>query len=183
MRVHDVQYDFKKWSKVTALDVIQTNKLSPMLYYPEKNLLFQGGINGVCAIDCLLKRVVARFKVKGVVHSLRVSHDRGSLIVLTKEGEAEECVNSFYKFSLKKVEYEVLDVLGRVSCFCESSLDDEIMFIALDGTSLKTFNIRTKEVGLPIAELREPKSTICVDYKDEYCFVRDSSHVVYRINT
>lgn len=72
--------------------------------YKEKNILFQGGSDMIIAIDVPDREIVAKFKVRGDVYSMKITKDRRYLLVVTSDSiDGEAPINYFYKISLRKI--------------------------------------------------------------------------------
>lgn len=108
VKVHEVQQDFAVLHNLTVINTVETNGYSPMVELAQRNLLFQGGVEGVAAIDLRSKQVIAKFKINETVKCLCLTGDGHKLLVLGKSYEVDRYVNKMYSVNLKKVEYEQL---------------------------------------------------------------------------
>ena len=66
-----------------VVEGVETSKTCSIVDYPEKNIVFQGGQNAVCAIEKTFKKVVAKFYVKGNVKKMSITTHRSMLVVYT----------------------------------------------------------------------------------------------------
>ena len=108
IKVHEVSQDFAVLDNLTVIDTVETNGYSPMVELTQKNILFQGGVEGVAAIDLRSKHVIARFSINETVKSLCLTGDGRKLMVLGKSYDVDRYVNKLYTINLTKVEYEQL---------------------------------------------------------------------------
>ena len=96
--------------KSVNVEGIETSTFSAMIDYPEKNIVFQGGGNSVCAIDKTFKNMVVKFYVEGKVSKMKISSNRSSLIVYAER--------NIYRFKLKSIDFhrinlkEVVQTMG-----------------------------------------------------------------------
>lgn len=106
MRVYDTRNELNVFENETVLDVCETSNLSfALLDYPEMNIFFQGGIEGVFVVDYAMKKVIAKFRVKGQCFSLAFSKNKDYLLVGSRVMTDNDSTNYFHRISLKTVNH------------------------------------------------------------------------------
>lgn len=121
MRVYDVRQDLNVFENETVIDVVETSNLSfALLDYPEMNIFFQGGIEGVYAVDYQKKQVITKFKVKGQCFGLAYSKNKDYLLVGSRVQTQNDATNYFHKISLKTLDHVEANVEGGITSMRES---------------------------------------------------------------
>ena len=169
-------YDDDKLStESTVVEGIETTQISPLVDYPEMNIVFQGGIDAVIGIDKTYFNVVSKFYVKGKVSKMCITNDRTMLIVFADK--------NLFKFELKKIGYEKYEFEGNgsVKSLAMTSKESDHCYIYIKN-DLKKLNVNTNELSETIASLPDSSYDKTADPDDKYIFNIDTKDKFHRID-
>lgn len=85
------------------------------------------------------------------------------------------------------VELDVTEQKGKFNSFCKSNTDSDKLFVLVDDTQLRTFDLRTKKLGESLGKVgplseRHWYKTILTDSQDKYLFMMTDMKVITRFD-
>ena len=113
----------------------------PIFYQKSKKLAYIGTINYLMALTSDTKKVIAKFKCKGMPKSMCFAPETGKLILLTEEETSQGDIHYLYSIDIEN--YQFHEAGDKINCFDNLKGVKDKVLIASDGKKLCKFDLIT----------------------------------------